>query len=416
MALLIKNIHIVSHEFVSDLQDILIDGGKILKIGKNLNFNNVEIVNGEEKYLLPGIIDPHVHFRTPGQEYKEDFETGSRSALMGGVTTVLDMPNNVPPIFTNELLERKRKVVASKSLVNFGLYFGTNGENLEEIKKVKNVPGVKVYMNLTTGNLKITDEKVLQRIFEVKQRYALHAEGETFNLALKFLLPTNNEIYLCHASLKKEVEKVRELKKQGSKKVFMEVCPHYLFMTAKDREIQGAYCCMKPELAIEEDRQALWQGIFDGTIDTVGTDHAPHTKADKEKNPPAFGVPGVEFSLALMLNSANLAQGGSLGIGANMNSRFQITDVVKLMSYNPARIFGIKNKGEIKVGFDADLVLVDLNLEKEIRNENVVSKCGWTPYHGKMCKGWPVMTIRGGEVMMRNGKIVGKSFGTEVSF
>ncbi|OGJ45826.1 hypothetical protein A2272_06085 [Candidatus Peregrinibacteria bacterium RIFOXYA12_FULL_33_12] len=408
--LLIKNVKIVSCEKISEEQDVLIEDGEVLKIGKipasaGMTGKKAEmtVINGNGEFLLPGIIDCHVHFRTPGQEYKEDFESGSKAALMGGVTTVLDMPNNVPPIFTNELLEKKRAIVSKMSLVDFGLYFGTNGENLDEIKKVKNVAGVKVYMNVTTGNLLITDPEVLQKLFKVKQRYALHAEGETFDLALKYLLESSNEFYLCHASLKREVDKVRDLKKNGNKKVFMEACPHHLFLNKEDREKHGGYCCVKPELASLEDQNALWEGLKDYTIDTIATDHAPHTKAEKESEKPAFGVPGVEFSLPLMLNEVS-------------KGRLTLQDIVRLMSYNPAKIFGIKNKGEIKEGFDADLVLVDLNLEKEIKNGNVVSKCGWTPYAGRICKGWPVMTIRGGEVMMREGRIVGEGKGKEVEF
>lgn len=416
MKTLFQNIQIVNHDSISEAQDLLIEDGKIKRIGANLSLDSgrgqndikggqddFEVIDCGGKYLLPGIIDSHVHFRTPGHEYKEDWETGSRAALMGGVTTVLDMPNNMPPIFTVEALEAKRKLVAEKAMVNFGLYFGTNGANLEEILKVKNIPAVKVYMNLTTGNLKITDPEVLQAIFSVPQRYALHAEGVTFDLALKYLLPTKNEVYLCHASLKREVERVRSLKNQGDKRVFMEVCPHHLFMTAEDRVRHGAYCCMKPELATEEDRQALWQGISDGTIDTVATDHAPHTKEDKDQASPAFGVPGVEFSLALMLNEVSQAN-------------LQINDVVRLMSYNPAKIFGIQGKGEIKEGMDADLVLLDMEMKKKIQNEEVVSKCGWTPYDGKVTQGWPIMTIRNGEIMMRDRKIISSSLGAEVLF
>ncbi len=403
--LLIKNVKIVSHESISDIQDVLIHNGKIVRIEKTIKDKgkSLQIIDAKGKYLLPGIIDCHVHFRTPGQEYKEDFCTGSVAALIGGVTTVLDMPNNVPPVFTAELLEKKRAIISKMSLCNYGFYFGTDGVNLDEIKKIKNVAGVKVYMNVTTGNLKITDPEVLEKLFKVPARYALHAEGETFDLALKYLLPTENEIYLCHASLKHEVETVRKLKAKGNKRIFMEVCPHYLLMTKQDRIKHGSFCCMKPELADSTDQEELWKALKDETIDIIATDHAPHTREEKEQENPAFGVPGVEFSLPLMLNEIN-------------NKRLDLTDIVRLMSYNPARIFGIKNKAEIKVGHDADLVMIDLDLQKEILPNDIWSKCGWSPYIGKNVKGWPIMTIRSGEVMMKDGEIVRESLGKEVEF
>ena len=380
-----------------------IEAGKIKSIVQQEDFPKADrTIDLQGKYVLPGIIDAHVHFRDPGLTHKEDFFSGSKAAVVGGVTTILDMPNTNPPTFTADLLEEKKKLAREKCITNWGLYFGTNAKNEKEIQSANNIAAVKVYMNTTTGNLLIENDDDLKKLFQLPQKFALHAEGETFQKALNFLLPTGNLAYLCHASLQYEVDLVRQYKSEG-KNVYMEVCPHHLFMTDKEREIHGAYCCMKPPLATQADQDALWEGLRDGIIDTISTDHAPHTREEKDSDKIMYGVPGVQHSLPLMLNGVN-------------QGKISLARMVACMSENPATIFGMQGKGSIEEGKDADLVIVDMNKESEIRNEDVVSRCGWTPYHGWKVKGWPVVTIVNGKVVCEDGEVDERVRGEEIIF
>jgi dihydroorotase len=246
------------------------------------------IIDGTNKILMPGLFDPHVHFRDPGFTYKEDFETGSKAAISAGVTTIFDMPNTNPPVFTTENLAKKREIVAPKAHCNYGLFFGAGPNNLEEIKAAKNIPGVKLYLNTTTGNLKMDNEEAWREIFNLGRKVVLHAEGDTFFRAVEIWTEENFpcELHLAHASLKSEIDLIRELKNnpESREKISVEVCPHHLFMTHKEREKHGAICCMKPELATQKDLDAMWIGVEDGTIDFFATDHAPHTLAEKKES------------------------------------------------------------------------------------------------------------------------------------
>lgn len=308
-----------------------------------------------------GSIDPHVHFRTPGQEYKEDWATGSAAALAGGVTAVIDMPNNIPPIFTIKALKEKGQLVKKKAKIDYYFNFGTDGKNLEEIKKIKDeekVVGLKIYLNETTGNLKIDDEN-LEDIFKICPKLLVfHAEEKKVDLVISLAKKYKRPIYICHISTKKDIDKIRAAKKEGVK-IFCEVTPHHLFLT-------GVSCKMKPSLKTREDQQALWQGINEGIIDTIASDHAPHLKGES-----AFGVPGIETKLPLLLDAHN-------------SGKISMEKIVELTSINPAKIFGVKAKGD---------VVIDLDLEKKVDNKNLKTKCRWSPWHGKTLKGWPIKTI-----------------------
>jgi dihydroorotase len=311
---------------------------------------------------IPASLDPHVHFRTPGFEYKEDWATGSKAALAGGVTAVIDMPNNQPPILTIDDLRQKEILVKQKAKIDYYFNFGTNGKNLEEIKKIENedkVLGLKVYLNETTGNLKIQDED-LENIFKICPKLLVfHAEQEKVDLVISLAKKYNRPVYFCHISLKSEIKAIKKAKTEGVK-IYTEVTPHHLFLTEKDS------FKMKPSLKTKEDQEALWQGISEGIIDTIGTDHAPHLK---EEN--AFGVPGIETKLPLLLDAHN-------------NGKISMEKIVELTSINTAKIFGIKIKGEVEI---------DLDLEKKVENKNLFTKCGWSPWDGKILKGWPIKTV-----------------------
>jgi len=397
--MLLKNCRIIENEN-EVVRDVLIEDGKIKEISENIDYDG-KVIDVSGKYVLPGVIDPHVHFREPGQTYKEDFLTGSIAAAAGGVTTVLDMPNNKPPTFTIKLLDEKREL-AKKSIVNYGFHFGSSADNnIEEIKKANNIPSVKVYMNATTGNLLVEDDNLIKEIFANSKFVSVHAEEEMADKAIRFFEEHGqNGLYICHVSLKSEIDAIAIAKNNNKKEVFAEVAPHHLFFTKEDDKTPLTK--IKPFFKTQEDQNALWQAIEDGIVDTIGTDHAPHTLEEKDQENPPTGFPSIETRLPLMLDAVN-------------KGRISLKKVIELCSNNPAKIFGIKNKGFLKQGYDADIVIVDMNLEKEVKNEELLTKQKWTPYKGMTLKGWPIMTIVNGNIVFDNGKI-NDIKGKEVSF
>ncbi len=416
--LLIKNIRIIDAE-QDFLGNVFLSDGKISRVlaGEFSQMHSLPpgievetIIDGQNKILFPGCFDPHVHFRDPGFTHKEDFKTGSQAAISAGVTTIFDMPNTNPPVFTRENLAKKREIVAPKAYCNYGLFFGAGMENLAEIEQAQNIPGIKLYLNTTTGNLKMDDENQWRKIFNLGRKIALHAEGETFFRAVEIWREEGSpcELHLCHASLKSEIELIRETKKNPRAKISVEVCPHHLFMTHKEREKYGAICCMKPELATQKDLDALWTGVEDGTIDFFATDHAPHTMAEKEKSnlpneKPIYGIPGIETFLPLLFTEFQ-QRGLDLRLLAALTSK------------NSRKNYHVQNlKGEIRENFDADLVIIDPNFIGEISAENFFSKSKWTPFTGRKITMKVEKTILSGEVVFDNGKILAKK-GEEVKF
>lgn len=382
----------------------LIINGKILEKGKLVEKNILledhkirgiidgkvtvdEVIDVKGGVILPGIIDCHVHMREPGLTHKEDFFTGSKAAACGGVTTFLDMPNNKPPTTTIGLLNEKRKL-AEKSIVNYGFHFGSTPNNLQEIKEVNDIASVKVYMDATTGNLLIDKDEILRTIFKSVKRITVHAESASVGKAFDIFKSLDNKkkkLYFCHISKEEELKIIKKNKKAN---IFIEVTPHHLFLTEEDDK--DGFTKMKPSLKTKQDQDALWKAINKGVIDTIATDHAPHTIEEKNSANPPFGVPGLETILPLLLNAVN-------------EGKLTLQKVVELTSEKPAKIFGLKNKGYIKEGYDADFVVVDMGKEKEVRNEELKTKCGWSPFNGWKLKGWPIMTIINGNLIYNNG-------------
>lgn len=384
--MLIRNVNVLNENGL-DETDILISDDKILRIEKDIkSLPDEKIIEGKGLVAIPGSIEPHVHFRDFNQAHKEDFFTGSCAAAAGGVTTVLDMPNNSPPILDNKTLSQKREI-AKKSIVNYGFYFGTDGKNISEIKKAKNIAGVKVYMDSTTGNLLVDSDEALEKIFQATKRIAVHAESSNVKKAIRLAKKFGNILYLCHISSKEEIDFIT---KEKTENIFAETTPHHLFLTKDDAV--DSFRLVKPELKKKEDQRALWSGIKKGFIDTIGSDHAPHTLGEKYEPKPPYGVPGIETKLPLMLNAV-------------AEERIELKKVVELCCENPARIFGLKHKGKLERGYDADIVLVDMNLEKKVRNDALFTKCKWSPFDGMKLKGWPVMTIVNGNIIFDNGEI-----------
>ena len=267
-----------------EIRDILAENGKIAAIEKNIEGNYENVIDACGNYVLPGIIDPHVHMRDPGMTHKEDFTTGSMACAKGGITLFFDMPNTVPNIITKEALEDKKKEMKNKSYVDYAFWFGgSRADNHEAVKSVQNeVIGTKVFMNVSTGNMLVEDEKVLESIFRNSKLVGVHAEGEMVKKAIELSERCDVPVYLCHLSTKEEVEYVREAKKKGLK-VYGEATPHHLFLNVEDVE-KNPLLRMKPELKTKEDNEALWAGIIDGTIDTIGTDScSSQNRGEKSK-------------------------------------------------------------------------------------------------------------------------------------
>ncbi len=427
---------------------ILLEDKKISKISiSSIKSGDADgmIINVKNKLVIPGVIDSHVHFRDLGQEYKEDFFTGSKAAAAGGVTTILDMPNNKVPITTISLLEQKRQA-AKKSIVNYGFHFGASPDNEKEIMKAKNAAGIKVYMGSTTGNLLVSRQEDIKKIFDasnkIKKRVIVHAEDENCmneykkkfqskgkesqtsvihsrtrpnicaekaaQIAIDLAKQSNSKLHIAHLSTKEELELVRKSKKSKEDiSISCEVTPHHLLLNEKVLKKLGNFGKINPPLRTLQDQQSLWEGINDGLIDIIATDHSPHTREEKEKNywDAPSGFPGVQTMLPLMLNEVNKG---------NLN----LIQLVELCCENPSLLFGIKNKGFIKKGFDADLTVIDIDLKKKIRNEDQFTKVGWTPYNGLEVKGFPIMTINLGKIIhdIDSGIIGNRGDGREVDY
>lgn len=282
--MLIKNCRLII-EGEEKIKDIFIEDGKISLIEDDLSkISTDKIIDAEGNYVISGVIDPHVHMRDPGLTHKEDFTTGSMACAKGGITTFFDMPNTIPNTITKEALFEKKKEHEGKSYVDYAFWFGgSKTDNHEEVKEVKNSSiATKIFMNVSTGNMLVEDTNILENIFRESKLVGVHAEGEMVKKAIEISEKTNVPVYLCHLSTKEEIECVREAKKRGLK-VYAEVTPHHLFLNTEDVK-RNPLLRMKPELKEKEDNEALWQGIIDGTIDTIGTDHAPHRIEEKKKN------------------------------------------------------------------------------------------------------------------------------------
>ncbi|MCX3066369.1 MAG: dihydroorotase [Cetobacterium sp.] len=398
--MLLKNCRVLYHG-EEDIKDILVEKGKIVKIYRCSEVEELdidEIVDMDGNWVLPGVIDVHTHMRDPGLSYKEDFETGSKACAKGGVTTFIDMPNTVPNTTTKEILDAKESNSKNRSYVDYGFHFGGSKlDNSEEIKKVRDrVASTKIFLNMSTGDMLVEEEKVLENLFKESKIISVHAEEEMVDKAIDLARKFRKPLYLCHLSKKSEVEKLRAAKKEGLK-IYGEVAPHHLFL---DSSMANSLLIMKPELKSKEDNDALWLGIEDGTIDTIGTDHAPHTLEEKNSKT-TYGIPGVENSLEMMLKE--------------LNKKIDMKTLQKVMSENPAKIFGIAGKGKIEVGYDADLVVVDLNNKEIIKNEDVISKCGWTPYSGIVGGGKVLLTMVRGHIVY-DGKNFIEKIGEGVNY
>lgn len=342
-----------------------------------------------KQIILPGLIDPHVHLRDPGLTYKEDFYTGSIAAISGGFTTIIDMPNNKVPIFTKKALDEKIKIAKKKITCNIGFYFGTNGENLSEFKKVKDkVLGLKVYMNETTGNFLINWE-TLEKIFKAWPNdggsILLHAEGKAVPFALNIIKKIKKKTHFCHVSLEKDLREILKAKKQGLP-ITCGVTPHHLFLTSKDvKKIKG-FGIMKPPLALKRDQDFLWKHIKD--IDVIESDHAPHSIEEKKGKKPIFGVPGLESTLPLLLTEVN-------------KGNISIKDIIRLCYTNPKKLLNLKTDSKTKI-------VIDLDYKWTLLNKDLKTKCKWTPFNKREVIGKIKEVYIKGKLVYKKDKVLAK--------
>ena len=401
--------------------EILINDEIIKKISENIdesrfkNNKNVRIIDVEEKLIMPGVIDVHTHMREPGITYKEDFTTGSRACAKAGITTFYDMPNTIPTTTTLENLLEKKKLASKKSIVNFGFHFGgSKNDNVEEMKKVLRngeANTVKIFMNVTTGEMLIEDDKILKKVFENSELVLVHAENEMIDKAIELNKNYGKGLYVCHIPSAEELKKVISAKKNkelNTKEhpIYAEVTPHHLFLNTEIRESterNKMLLRMKPELREKSDNEFLWEAINQREVDTIGTDHAPHLISEKLEKI-TFGMPGVETSLALMINAFN-------------EGKISLETIQKLMCENPAKIMKIEKRGKLQEGFFADIIVVDTQKEWIVGvDDTIESKCGWTPYENWKLKGKNTMTIVNGKIIYENGKINDIPKGKEIKF
>lgn len=403
--MLVKNCKLVVENNQEIIRDILIEDGVITKIDENIQAEGHEIVDAQSNYVLPGIIDVHTHMRDPGLTHKEDFTSGSRACARGGVTTFIDMPNTIPVTVTEKALMDKKAMMVGRSYVDYGFHFGgSKKDNSEEIKKVLDkVASTKIFLNMSTGDMLIEDEKVVENIFRESRIISVHAEEGMVEKAIEFCKKYDKELYLCHLSKASEIELLKQAKAEGVK-VFGEVTPHHLFLNVDDvnaTERSKMLLRMKPELKERSDNEALWKALADGTLDSIGTDHAPHLIEEKLAKL-TYGVPSVENSLEMMLN----------GVKEN---RITFERLIEVMCKNPAKIFKIKNKGDIAVGYDGDLVIVDINDNSPIKDDKVITKANWTPFENCNKGGRVLTTILRGEIVYNKGNFNG-IHGREVKY
>lgn len=412
--------------------NILVEDGRISDTNAAADASADETIDAAGLHLIPGVIDDQVHFRDPGLTHKEDLATGSRACAKGGVTTFLEMPNTSPATITLDALHTKLDVAAEKCMVNFGFYIGATPDNVDVLAKAERTPGIKIFIGSSTGNLLVDKQVALERIFgQTSLPICAHCEDEaTVNANAKrigggstwtdhslirdhaaALIATkravdladrhNHRFHVLHVSTAQEVEFLRT----SSELITAEACPHHLFFNVDDYERLGSLVQMNPSIKNKEDNEGVWEGLLDGTIAVVATDHAPHTLEEKRQPYPKSpsGLPAVENSLALMLNSVN-------------EGRCSLQQVVSWMCEAPAAVWNIAHKGRIETGFDADLVLVDLNRKREVRNEDQVTKSGWTPWHGTELQGWPVRTIVLGQTVWNDGQFDESVRGAEARY
>jgi dihydroorotase len=429
--ILIKNARVVNEGQVFSA-DLLIERERISKIDKNgISTESAKVIDLGGKLLLPGVIDDQVHFREPGLTHKEDIWHGSRSAVSGGITSFMEMPNTNPLTITQELLEEKYQNAATKSFANFSFYMGTSNDNLEEVLKTnyKNVCGIKIFMGSSTGNMLVDDPKVLRALFSKNHPnlpIAVHCEDETTiknnlayylekfgnsidatyhplirseeacylssSLAVSLAKEYNTRLHVLHLTTEKELSHFRNDIPSKEKRITAEVCVHHLWFSDQSYPTKGNFIKWNPSIKKESDRRALFAAMLDGRIDVIATDHAPHTIEEKYRpyHHAPSGGPMVQHSLPVMLEFFH-------------KKKVSLEHIVQKMCHTPADIFQVKDRGYIREGYYADLVVVDTEKAVRVSKQNTNYKCGWSPLEGEELHALVDITFVNGNIVYENG-------------
>ncbi|VVE84814.1 dihydroorotase [Pandoraea sputorum] len=417
--------------------DVACRDGRVVAIGELAGTWSAQtVLDARGLHVLPGVIDSQVHFREPGLEHKENLEAGTRGAVLGGVTAVFEMPNTHPLTLDAAQLQAKLDAASGRAWCDYAFYIGGSASNAEQLSTLENLPGcagVKVFMGSSFGDLLVDDERALRRIVRHgRRRMAIHAEDdrrlrerrsiveqsgdvtdhhvwrdvESALMATRRIVniaaETGRRIHVLHVSTAEEIAYLA----QHKHRVSVEVTPHHLTMHAPEcYETLGSLAQMNPPVRERRHQRALWEGIREGVVDVIGSDHAPHTMEEKAKPYPQSpsGMTGVQTLLPTMLDHVSAG-------------RLSLQRLVDLTSAGPARIFGIEGKGRIALGYDADFSIVDLSARRVIRNAWIASVCGWTPYDGKSVTGWPIHTVIRGKCVVRDEALVGDPEGAPIRF
>jgi len=414
--------------------DLAVNDGKIHKIGQ-ISEDAKKKINVESQIVLPGCIDTQTHFREPGSTDTEDLHSGSRAAIAGGITSVFEMPNTNPPTSNMKEFQKKLDLAKDRMYCNYAFYFGATADNANDLASLKDLEGccgIKLFAGSSTGNLLVAEEKDIEKVFQNSSKVvAVHSEDEAIlNINKKLIKKGNVHTHPvwrsveCAISSTRRIVKIAERYKkrahilhittkeeidflsQHKGNITFEITPQHLTLYAPDCYNKlRTYAQMNPPIRDKSHYDRLWYAVRNNLNDTIGSDHAPHLKANKDKEYPnsPSGMPGVQTILPVMLNHVN-------------EGRLTLNQLINYVCENPVKIFGIKNKGFIKEGYDADFTVVDMNKIIEIKNENIESKCKWSPFNGDKFKGTPVATIIRGEVKMKDGKIIGDPSGKPLEF
>lgn len=431
-SVLIKNAKIVNEGTIFE-GDVLIENEFIVEIAETISAksSSTKIINAEGNYLIPGAIDDQVHFREPGLTHKGDIASESRAAVAGGITSFIEMPNTNPQATTIELLEDKFKIASEKSIANYSFMFGGTNDNLEEILKVnpKTVAGLKLFLGSSTGNMLVDNDEVLEKIFaSTPLLIAVHCEDETTiknNLAkykeeygddipmkfhhlirseeacylssskaIELAKKTGARLHVFHLSTAKEMKLFTNKIPLEEKKITAEACIHHLWFTNEDYDKKGSLIKWNPAVKTQADKDALWEALLDDRIDVIATDHAPHTLEEK-KNPytsAPSGGPLVQHAVVAMFEAFH-------------QGKISVEKIVEKMAHNPAKIFKINKRGFIKEGYYADLAIVNAGLPWSVKKENILYKCGWSPFEGYTFKSRITHTFVNGELVYNNFKV-----------
>jgi dihydroorotase len=440
---LIKNAKIVNEGSIFE-GDVLIENNIIRQIAESISAKSSEsvIIDAEGNFLIPGVIDDQVHFREPGLTHKGDIASESKAAVAGGITSYIEQPNTVPNAVTQELLEEKYQIASKTSYANYSFMMGGTNDNLEEILKTnpKNVAGLKLFLGSSTGDMLVDSSASLEKIFSnTKLLIAVHSEDETIvknNLAkykeiygddipvtkhpeirsvaacyestvrvIALAKKTGARLHVFHISTAKELDLFTNKMPLEKKQITAEVCIHHLWFTDADYETKGSLIKWNPAVKSQVDKDALWKALLDDRIDVIATDHAPHTLEEKS-NPYTTcpsGGPLVQHALVAMMEAYN-------------KGKISMEKIVEKMCHNPAKIFKIENRGFIKEGYFADLVLVNPHMPWSVKKENIIAKCGWSPFEGVSFKSRVTHTFVNGKLVYANGKVKDIIAGERLTF